>query len=323
MWGTLQQLSKPFNVSLSNKRISYGQSQHGGTLGCPVVDSGTLVDFCPCDCIVRQIPPCFAEFNLRRKCDQFRVPSGGVGESETDSRTKAVAKTLLQKEEELKFITAPGRLPPRASVVGSLRKEIAQLRLELADPENYKFSAPLVSSPARLQPSGIEPASKATEQKASRQLSIKSIGSSSKKGSSAKAALLMVEKQLSLGDEKPMVPPRQVSDKVRDALVMVEKNMTIGEASVKNSLTDLETLQVENAVLRTRLEVTLEKKRQVMQLHSAWMRRQELEREQMRMASNGSMNNKSKSSKNQVPSGSDSDENGKPTVASFEKVVAL
>jgi hypothetical protein len=285
MWGTLQQFSKPFNISSSNKRISYGQSQHG-------------------------------EFNLKRKFDQLRVRSGGVGESETDSRTKAVAKTLLQKEEELKFITAPGRLPPRASVVGSLRKEIAQLRLELADPENYKFSAPLVSSPASAQPSRVEPAS--TEKKASRTLSKSSIGSSSKKGSSAKAALLMVEKQLSLGDEKPMVPPRQVSDKVRDALVMVEKNMTIGEASVKNSLTDLETLQVENAVLRTRLEVTLERKRQVMQLHSAWMRRQELEREQMKTASS-----KSKSPKQQGPSGSESHENGQPSVASFERAVAL
>lgn len=292
MWGTLQQFSKPLNVSSSNRRVSYGESRHG-------------------------------DFNLRRRFDKIRVYSRGAGESETDSRTKAVAKTLLQKEEELKFITAPGRLPPRASVVGSLRKEIAQLRLELADPENYKFSASLVSAPASAQYSHVEPLSTAAERKTSSTRAKSGIGSSAKKASGAKAALLMVERQLSLGDEKPIVPPRQVSDKVRDALVMVEKNMTIGEASVKNRLTDLETLQVENALLRTRLEVVLEKKRHVLQLHSAWMRRQELEREQMKMTTDRSTNSRSKASKQQMPSGSNKKENGQLSVASFEKAVAL
>jgi len=246
------------------------------------------------------------------------VYSRGAGESETDSRTKAVAKTLLQKEEELKFITAPGRLPPRASVVGSLRKEIAQLRLELADPEKYKFSAPLVSAPS-AQNSHVNLTSTGDKRKKASPLQAKSsIGSGAKKASSAKAALLMVEKQLSLGDEKPMVPPRQVSDKVRDALLMVEKNMTIGEASLKNSLTDLETLQVENALLRTRLEVTLEKKRHVMQLHSTWLRRQEFEREQPSLVPNGSS-----ASKQQILSGSASKESGQPSVASLERAIAL
>lgn len=54
-----------------------------------------------------------------------------------------------------------------------------------------------------------------------------------------------------------------VSEKVKAALQMVEENATILEASRESELNEYETLQVENAVLRAKLENLVQEKRRL------------------------------------------------------------
>lgn len=168
-----------------------------------------------------------------------------------DDRIKAVAHKLLQKEEELKFITAPGRIPPRAAVVAAMRKEISALRKELAEPGSQE-GLDLTSVPRKVEnpspvPRNVQPAR----------------GRKVKTASSARNALLLVEKKLQ--GQSSNIP---LSDKAMEALEMIEQNMSTVSAASKN-LNELETLQVENAILRTKLEVVLEKKRHLTQLCQA------------------------------------------------------
>ena len=180
-------------------------------------------------------------------------------QSRLDDNVKAVAHRLLQKEEELKFITAPGRIPPRAAVVAALRKEIAALRLELAEPgsQGLDLSSLIIATPP--SPASAAPAKTSTAL----------AGKKLKGTSGARNALLMVEQKLA--DQSASSAGIPISEKVKEALDMIEQNMsTVGDAS--KNLNEFESLQVENAVLRTRLEVVLEKKRHLEKLHQALLK---------------------------------------------------
>lgn len=179
-----------------------------------------------------------------------------ISSDEIDERSRAVAHKLLQKEEELKFITAPGRIPPRAAVVAAMRKEIAALRMELAHPGNHTnmdLTSPaprrVESNPAPVVQSKVNPMT----------------GRRKKTPSSARNALLMVEKKLQGESSSADIP---LSHKAMHALEMIERNMSTVSA-VSKDLNELETLQVENAILRTKLEIILEKKRRLTQLCQA------------------------------------------------------
>lgn len=186
-----------------------------------------------------------------RSYHQDSLKCRAVSNNDIDDRIKAVAHKLLQKEEELKFITAPGRIPPRAAVVAAMRKEIAALRKELAEPGSQEGLdlTPVVQSKKieSTVPPSVPPAR----------------GRRVKAASSARNALLMVEKKLQ--GQSHDIP---LSDKAMQALEMIEQNMSTVSAASKN-LNDVETLQVENAILRTKLEVILEKKRHLTQVCQA------------------------------------------------------
>mmetsp|Transcript_4214 Transcript_4214/g.8447 ORF Transcript_4214/g.8447 Transcript_4214/m.8447 type:complete len:278 (+) Transcript_4214:67-900(+) len=189
---------------------------------------------------------------------QCRAESNSTADNGIDERVKAVAHKLLQKEEELKFITSPGRIPPKASVVAALRNDIAALRNQLSDPSS-NYLPRTVTSPA-----------KTVETKKKKSQALKTSGRKVQAPSSARKALLMVEEKLSAttrGASSAQSAP--VSDKVKQALEMIEHNMSSMTDASKN-LNEFETLQVENAVLRTKLEITLEKKRRLEQLHQAY-----------------------------------------------------
>lgn len=186
----------------------------------------------------------------------------------------AVAKTLLQKEEELKFITSPGRLPPKASVIASLRKEIASLRNQLTNPDEQNTAATenTVVGQSRLTKQLVGRNTKPKASTAPPKAASESTMRSMRKGSGARNALLLVEQQMSLGSTggtgNESATSLSVSDKVKHALQMVERNISISEASKRNSLNEYETLQVENAILRTELENILEEKRRLEHLHA-------------------------------------------------------
>jgi hypothetical protein len=171
-----------------------------------------------------------------------------------DDRQKSVAQRLIELEGELKFITQPGRIPPRAAVIASLRNEIAALRSELADPAG----SPGLDAPLPIKPrvkEELPPAPAATPGPSSSRRVTNS--------SEARNALLLVEKKLSRSaGEKAAIP---LSERARDALEMIEDKMSNFSDASKN-LNEIETLQVENTLLRTRLEVIFEKKRHLSQL---------------------------------------------------------
>ena len=183
-----------------------------------------------------------------------------------------VALKLLQKEEELKFITSPGRLPPKASVVAALRKDIEVLRLQLAGSEGIDINLNLESAPVQEQALD-QPVISPTADRWKKPDASSSIMKQARKASGARQALLLVEKQLSINDKTGVsVPAQSISNKVRKALKMVEANMPIQDASIENKLSEYETLQVENAVLRTKLEIVLQKRRKLEQAQAASMK---------------------------------------------------
>lgn len=202
---------------------------------------------------------CFHVGNITSRHVQCHAESNSTAESGIDERVKAVAHKLLQKEEELKFITSPGRIPPKASVVAALRNDIAALRNQLSDPSSSHLLR-TVATPAKT----VETKKKKKSQ------ALKTSGRRVQAPSSARKALLMVEEKLSAATRGASSAERApVSDKVKQALEMIEHSMSSMTDASKN-LNEFETLQVENAVLRTKLEITLEKKRRLEQLHQAY-----------------------------------------------------
>jgi hypothetical protein len=140
-----------------------------------------------------------------------------------------------------------------------LRKEIASLRLELAEPGSQGLdlsSIVMMATPTPPPAPSVAPIKPSPAQ----------AGKKLKGASGARNALLMVEQKLA--DQNASSAGMPISEKVKEALDMIEQNMsTVGDAS--KNLNEFETLQVENAVLRTRLEVVLEKKRHLEKLHQA------------------------------------------------------
>jgi hypothetical protein len=183
-----------------------------------------------------------------------------------DGRQAQVAQKLLSLEGELAFITQPGRIPPRAAVVAGLRKEISALRSELTSPgsvPNLDFTMPQAPTPQATTPT--------TPASASVSASVPSAGSKAagrevKNASGARNALLAIEKKL--GSQADATP---LSEKAKAALAMVEGNVSSMREASKN-LTEFESLQVENALLRTQLEVVMERKRHLSALTLALKR---------------------------------------------------
>ena len=180
-----------------------------------------------------------------------------------DGRQAQVAQKLLSLEGELAFITQPGRIPPRAAVVAGLRKEISALRSELTSPGSVPSLD--LTMPQAPTPQATTPAS------ASVSASVPSAGSKAagrevKNASGARNALLAIEKKL--GSQADATP---LSEKAKAALAMVEGNVSSMREASKN-LTEFESLQVENALLRTQLEVVMERKRHLSALTLALKR---------------------------------------------------
>ena len=183
-----------------------------------------------------------------------------------DDKQALVAQKLLALEGELSFITQPGRIPPRAAVVAGLRKEISTLRSELANPgsvENIDLTMPksLANFKAPAAPKAM-----ATPPPVVPSVGSKAAMREMKSASGARNALLAIEKKL--GSQANAAP---LSEKAKTALEMIEGNMSSVKDASKN-LTEFETLQVENALLRTRLEVVMERKRHLSQLTLALRR---------------------------------------------------
>ena len=183
-----------------------------------------------------------------------------------DGRQAQVAQKLLSLEGELAFITQPGRIPPRAAVVAGLRKEISALRSELTSPgsvPSLDLTMPQAPTPQATTPT--------TPASASVSASVPSAGSKAagrevKNASGARNALLAIEKKL--GSQADATP---LSEKAKAALAMVEGNVSSMREASKN-LTEFESLQVENALLRTQLEVVMERKRHLSALTLALKR---------------------------------------------------
>ena len=179
-----------------------------------------------------------------------------------DGRQAQVAQKLLSLEGELAFITQPGRIPPRAAVVAGLRKEISALRSELTSPgsvPNLDLTMPKAPTPQATTPT--PPASASVPSAGS-----KAAGREVKNASGARNALLAIEKKL--GSQAEAIP---LSEKAKAALAMVEGNVSSMREASKN-LTEFESLQVENALLRTQLEVVMERKRHLSALTLALKR---------------------------------------------------
>ena len=195
----------------------------------------------------------------------YRISTQGVPTRATiDDRQAAVAQKLLHLEGALSFITQPGRIPPRAAVVAGIRKEISALRSELANPgsvANLDLTVPAHAAPSPPAsppaPGAVPVAPSAGSKAATRQ---------PKKASGARNALLAIEKKL--GSQANTAP---LSEKAKSALEAIEGNMSSVMDAAKN-LTEFETLQVENALLRTQLEVVMERKRHLSQLTLALRR---------------------------------------------------
>jgi len=183
-----------------------------------------------------------------------------------DGRQAQVAQKLLSLEGELAFITQPGRIPPRAAVVAGLRKEISALRSELTSPGSVpNLDLTMPQAPTLQATTPTTPAS------ASVSASVPSAGSKAagrevKNASGARNALLAIEKKL--GSQADATP---LSEKAKAALAMVEGNVSSMREASKN-LTEFESLQVENALLRTQLEVVMERKRHLSALTLALKR---------------------------------------------------
>ena len=181
-----------------------------------------------------------------------------------DGRQAQVAQKLLSLEGELAFITQPGRIPPRAAVVAGLRKEISALRSELTSPgsvPNLDLTTPQAPTPQATKPTTPASVSASVPSAGS-----KAAGREVKNASGARNALLAIEKKL--GSQADATP---LSEKAKAALAMVEGNVSSMREASKN-LTEFESLQVENALLRTQLEVVMERKRHLSALTLALKR---------------------------------------------------
>ena len=214
-----------------------------------------------------------------------------------------VATLLVQKEEELKQLTAPGQMPPRAAIVAGMRKEIASLRAQLksavaanlppmlaADlpiPPSFPSSASTTTAaaiPTTTASPGSTLGSASVSTPSSAMLSSKNTatgststaGSRNNKNSAANArsiagreALLLVEQQLSVASSgSGSESDEDLGARARTALYAVEQSLSMGvvnfaRAAETEELAELEALQQENILLKQRLEALKEYQRKL------------------------------------------------------------
>lgn len=199
----------------------------------------------------------------RKRCTFGRRGPVAVNASSSDSDVPhLVASLIVQKEEELAQILqpAPGKLPPKAAVVSSLRKEIAALRSQLKNrvaatlpPALADDIPPVLKTPTESFPTAAK------------------MGTSLGISSSARSALMLVEQQLSVsGRSNNNTNPVTTG---QSALKAIEQQLSTGASSIRNrggQQTKLEVLQFENAQLRARL-ISLQKAiKQLKGLQQRW-----------------------------------------------------
>ena len=188
-----------------------------------------------------------------------------------------VATILVQKEEELRRMIAPGQLAPRAAVIADKRKEIAALRAQLKSavaanlPPSLASDLPIPQTPAASTSAttGAIPsqamASAGTVPSLASGRGKTPGGTRSSNGLAAREALLLVEQQLSVASSSSSDEEDRVGDRARSALYAVEQSLSFGvtRAAEMDELAELEALQQENMLLRGRLEALEERKRQL------------------------------------------------------------
>ena len=193
-------------------------------------------------CTGRRIPHRHARGNLF---------VGASSSSSEDESRRLVASLIVQKEQELVGILepAPGRLPPKAAVVASLRKEIAELRAQLQNEVAARLPPALASDlPVKPTKYQIRTVDSSTQNKSR-------MGASKPPPSSARGALLMVEQQLSVSQSSNR--KTRITSGV-SALQAVEQNLSSKSSFLGSSTDDfqaeLEVLQMENSQLKARLD---------------------------------------------------------------------
>jgi hypothetical protein len=207
------------------------------------------------------------------RCLSLRVQASAADGAGVPSHL--VANLLVQKEEELKQMIAPGRLAPRAAVIAGLRKEIAALRGQLKSAVAANLPPTLAADlPAPPAPEPTIPSSATTISYASASMSVTrtTIKSSTDRrgrttGTAAREALLLIEQQLSVasGGDVTISGSDMLAARGRSALQAVEQSLSMGVASaaVNEEMAQLEALLQENALLKARFEALTERQRQL------------------------------------------------------------
>lgn len=164
--------------------------------------------------------------------------SGVESFKNSENNQQLLAQLIVQKEEELKRSILPGKLPPKATVVASLRKEVAELRQQLRQAMGSTV-------PARTQSSNSSTQHRNTNIKANSKLKNMNVPSAGL-SMTARETLLLMERSASGIDDRQM------------ALMASSGAWPEGE-----QLAELEALTQENALLKSRLAALSEHQRKL------------------------------------------------------------
>lgn len=184
-----------------------------------------------------------------------------------------VATLLVQKEEELKQMIAPGQLAPRAAVIAAKRKEIAALRAQLKStvaanlPPTLASDLPIPSSTPVAPPTPSPAMASAAFAAASTSAPVlgKPATSRPPTGLGGRDALLLVEHQLSVASGSGSADEDILIARGRNALHAVEQSLSLGlnRAAAVDEMAEFEALQQEHMLLKARLEALQERQRQL------------------------------------------------------------
>lgn len=167
----------------------------------------------------------------------------------TDNNQHLLAQLIVQKEELLKRSILPGKLPPKATVVASLRKEIAELRQQLR--ESMERNVPTKSASI-----------------------LKNMDTNKSKNENGTSMALVNKSKLN--NRALPSTTTDLSTTAREALLLMERSETssIDERQLMlvassaawpdgDQLAELESLTQENALLKSRLAALLEHQRKL------------------------------------------------------------
>jgi len=171
----------------------------------------------------------------------------------TDNNQHLLAQLIVQKEELLKRSILPGKLPPKATVVASLRKEIAELRQQLRESMERNVPAKSASILKNMDTN-------------------KNKNENKNKNMDSRSMALVNKSKLN----NRTLPSTDLSTTAREALLLMERSETssIDERQLMlvassaawpdgDQLAELESLTQENALLKSRLAALLEHQRKL------------------------------------------------------------